>query len=105
MSLLLSTTATIITRSGDTQDAYGEIVKTETETTVTVDLQPLRSNEDQSGNQGITAYNLYIDGIVDLHSDDAVIIDGATYELVGDAVPRHGIVVPDYTHAVVRRVR
>lgn len=102
---LIATPAILITRSGDTQDTYGELVKTETSTTITVDLQPIHSDEDESGNQGVTSYNLYIEGLVDLHSDDAIIVDGVTYELRGDAVPRHGEVVPDYTHAVVRRVR
>lgn len=104
---LLTRTATIVTRTETTRDAYGELVKATSTSSVLCELQPIRSDEAEGGNLGITAYNLYLDGSRDLHADDAVQVDGVTYELVGDAAPRRNPRSGDtpYTHAVVKRAR
>ncbi len=98
---------TIIQRTADTADAFGDLSKTETSTPSVCELQPTKEAEVEGGNIGITTYRLYLEGLVALNADDAVIVDSEMYELIGDAVPRRnsrtGIV--EYTEAIVRRVR
>lgn len=104
---LLTRACTIITRVSGAVDSNGDIIKGETSTTAVCDLQPVRGDEAEGGNLGITTYNLYLDGDLDLDADSAVVVDAERYELVGDAAPRRnprtGATL--YTHAVVRRVR
>ncbi len=104
---------TIVTRTADTADTYGDITKTETSTASLCELQPSGSSsspsesEVEGGNIGVTKWRLYLEGGVSLNSDDAIVIDGETYELVGDAEVRRNsrTGLDEYTVAHVRRVR
>ncbi len=101
---------TIIQRTSDTPNTYGDIVKAETSTSAVCELQPLRqrsSGEVEGGNLSSEPFNLYLLGDHPLNADDAVVIDGEEYELIGDAAPRRSPVSQQvvYTHAVVRRFR
>jgi hypothetical protein len=107
---LITRPCTIITRTADTVNTYGDITKTETPTATLCELQPLRQpnrGEVEGGNLSSEAFNLYLLGSVALNADDAVIVDGEHYELVGDAAPRRSPVNSQvaYTRAVVRRLR
>lgn len=101
---------TIIQRTADVADTYGDLSKTETTTDAVCELQPLPStgrSEVEGGNLTETLFNLYLDGLVALNADDAVIIDSETYELVGDSAPRRDPQTQSvlYTKCVVRRLR
>ncbi len=101
---------TIVTRTADTADIYGDITKTETSTSAVCELQPLRQasrGEVEGGNLSSEPFNLYLLGDHPLNADDAIIIDSEEYELIGDAAPRRSPVSQQvvYTHAVVRRFR
>ncbi len=105
----INRSCTIIQRTADTANTYGDLVKTETQTAALCELQPISvgRGEIEGGNLTETLFNLYLDGLVALNADDAIIIDSETYELVGDAAPRRdptfGVVL--YTKCVVKRLR
>ncbi len=99
---------TIVSRTADTADTFGDLTKTETSTSAFCELQPLPSpRELEGGNLTETLFNLYLDGEYDLNADDAVIIDSETYELIGDSAPRRDPQTQSvlYTKALVRRLR
>ncbi len=107
---LINRACTIVQRTNDTANTYGDITKTETQLSTVCELQPLRQasrGEVEGGNLSSEAFNLYLLGAVALNADDAVIIDSEKYELIGDAAPRRSPVTQQvvYTHAVVRRFR
>jgi hypothetical protein len=107
---LINRPCTILQRTADVEDTYGDLSKTETSTSTLCELQPLRQpnrGEVEGGNLSSEAFNLYLLGAVALNADDAVIVDSETYELVGDAAPRRSPLDGQvaYTHAVVRRLR
>ncbi len=107
---LINRACTIVQRTSDTVDTYGDQSKTETSTVAVCELQPLRQasrGEIEDGNLSSEAFNLYLLGDHPLNADDAVIVDSETYELIGDAAPRRSPVSQQvvYTHAVVRRFR
>ncbi len=113
LSVFISQPCTIITRGVGTIDQYGDIVKAETETATLCELQPSGSSsspsesEVEGGNIGVTKWRLYLEGGVSLNADDAILVDGETYELVGDAEVRRNsrTGLDEYTVAHVRRVR
>jgi hypothetical protein len=108
LASFINTPCTIIQRSGDTVDAYGDQTKTDTATASFCELQPSGApREDEGGNIGVTTWRLYLVGPVALNADDAVQVDGEMYELVGDAEQRRNSRTGDYDHtvAIVRRVR
>lgn len=99
---------TIVQRTGDAVDTFGDQTKTETNTSSLCELQPSRPPaEDEGGNIGVTTWRCYLEGAVALNADDAVIVDGEHYELVGDAEVRRNSRTgeDEYTVAIVRRVR
>ncbi len=105
----INRSCTIVSRTADTANTYGDLVKSESQTAALCELQPVAvgKGEIEGGNLTETLFNLYLDGNVPLNADDAIIIDTEMYELVGDAAPRRdptfGVVL--YTKAVVRRLR
>ncbi len=108
LATFINQPCTIITRSDDAVDAYGDPVKTETQTASLCELQPTGApREAEGGNIGTTTWRLYLEGGVALNADDAIIVDAETYELVGDAEVRRNsrTGADEYTVAIVRRVR
>lgn len=107
LAYFINQPCTLVTRTGDALDAYGDITKTETETDTVCELQPVKGAEVEGGNIGVSTWRLYLTGRVALNADDAIIVGGEQYELVGDAVVRRNsrTGVDDHTVAVVRRVR
>ena len=106
LATFISQPCTIITRSDDATDQYGDQTKLETSTASLCELQPTGApREAEGGNIGFTTWRLYLDGSVALNSDDAIIVDGAAYELVGDAETRRNsrTGLAEYTAAIVRR--
>ncbi len=106
LAQFISQPCTIIQRTADTVDQYGDQTKTETSTASLCELQPTGApREVEGGNIGETTWRLYLDGSVALNSDDAILVDGATYELIGDAETRRNsrTGLPEYTAAIVRR--
>lgn len=98
---------TIVSRTGDTVDTYGDQSKTETSTASLCELQPVHESEAEGGNIGIATYRLYLEGAVTLNADDAIVVAGEHYELIGDAVVRRNsrTGADDHTAALVRRLR
>lgn len=98
---------TIVQRTADAVDAYGDQTKTETQTASLCELQPVHESEAEGGNIGVNTYRLYLTGAVTLNADDAIVVAGEHYELVGDAVVRRNsrTGLDDHTVAIVRRVR
>ncbi len=100
---------TIISRTADTADTYGDLTKTETQSAALCELQPVAvgRGEIEGGNLTETLFNLYLSGSYALNADDAILIDAETYELVGDAAPRRDPQSQTvlYTKCVVRRLR
>ena len=108
LATFINQPCTIITRTADAVDQYGDQTKTETSTSSLCELQPSGApREAEGGNIGETTWRLYLEGGVALNADDAVIVDSETYELVGDAEVRRNsrTGADDYTVAIVRRVR
>ena len=107
LATFINQPCTIVQRTADTVDTFGDQSKTETSTAALCELQPVKESEVEGGNIGVTTWRLYLAGEVDLNADDAVIVDSESYELVGDAIPRRNSRTGevDYTEAVVRRVR
>ncbi len=99
---------TIIQRSEGAIDQYGDTVKVESSTDTVCELQPTGApHEVEGGNIGETTWRLYLESGVALNADDAVVVDGEHYELVGDAEVRRNsrTGASEYTVAIVRRVR
>ncbi len=99
---------TIISRTNDSVDQYGDPVKQITTTPTLCELQPSHPpGEVEGGNIGITEWRLYLEGSAVLNADDAISVDGEEYELVGDAEQRRNsrTGLPEYTVAIVRRTR
>ncbi len=107
---MINRACTIVQRTADTADTYGDLTKTETSTSTVCELQPLRQasrGEVEGGNLSSEAFNLYLLGEHALNADDMILVDSEKYELIGDAAPRRSPVSMqvEYTHAVVRRFR
>ncbi len=108
LSTFINQPCTIITRTADTVDTFGDPSKTETSTASLCELQPSHPpGEVEGGNIGVTEWRLYLEGSVALNADDAVVVDSESYELVGDAEVRRNsrTGADEYTVAIVRRIR
>ena len=107
LAQFINQACTIVQRSADTVDTFGDQSKTETSTSALCELQPGKESEVEGGNLGVTTYRLYLDGAVALNADDAIVVAGEHYELVGDAVVRRNsrTGMDDHTVAIVRRGR
>ncbi len=106
LSTFINQPCMIISRTADTIDTYGDQTKTETQTSTLCELQPTGApREVEGGNIGETTWRLYLEGSAALNSDDAILVDGAMYELIGDAEVRRNsrTGLPEYTAAIVRR--
>jgi hypothetical protein len=83
---LFSRDCTIIRRTAGTAlDQYGNALAGTVHVQTKCELQQIRRDEPEAqGEFSITTWNLYlpIGGTID--TSDVVVIDGATYELVGD---------------------
>ncbi len=108
LATFISQPCIIITRSADAADTFGDLSKTETQTDALCELQPTGApREVEGGNIGETTWRLYLEGAVALNADDAIIVNGEHYELIGDAEVRRNsrTGLDEYTAAIVRRVR
>jgi hypothetical protein len=85
LTTLLSTTCTIVRRtdSGATDDD-GNAIKTETPYQTVCSLQQVRRDEPPaSGELSVTLWDLFLPTGTAIDTSDAVIVDGAVYEVVG----------------------
>lgn len=86
LATLLDTPCTIVSRSdeGDT-DAHGNPVLTEAISETTCVLQQRQRDEPgDAGELSVTLWTLFLPVDTVLHTDDAVVVDGLVYEVVGD---------------------
>jgi hypothetical protein len=108
---MITRPCTLITRSGDTVDTYGDQTKTAVETDTFCELQPVRirltGTEIEGGNIGTNSYHVYLPGTISPNADDALRIDGEVYEFINDASPRRNPRTQEsmFTQGLVRRLR
>lgn len=83
---LLNKPCLILRRSETGQlDAHGGEIETETTESVMCDLQQrVRSEEGDAGELSDTLWTLFLPTGTDIRTDDAVVVGGRVYELVGD---------------------
>lgn len=96
-----------LTLDGDEENDYGDPIAGEPVEIETVcELQQRDRDEgDRQGELSDTLWNLYLPAGTVLGSADTVVVDGDTYELVGDPWPAWDRVVGaiDHVEATVRR--
>lgn len=86
LAQLLNQPCTIVSRSdeGDT-DAYGDPILTESAAETTCVLQQNRRDEPgEAGELSDTLWTLFLPTGTALNTDDAVVVNGKIYELVGE---------------------
>lgn len=86
LAQLLNRPCTIVRRSASgSTDVYGNDVPTETSVSALCELQQHRSDEeDDQGEVSDTLWKLYLPKDTAVRTGDGVIVDGETYEVVGD---------------------
>lgn len=90
MSLkLINRPCTIIRRGlSGTIDDYGNEILSETATESECELQQIRRTEnEQQGELSDTRWTVFFQAGTDVRTGDAVVVDGAEYELIGDPWP------------------
>ena len=104
---MINRTCTVIRRSesGSTDD-YGNDVATETTSVTVCELQQLRRDEkEDSGEVSRDTWTVFFHADEDIETGDAVVVDGQTFELIGDPWearnPRTG--VTSHIEATARR--
>jgi hypothetical protein len=103
---LLTTPCTILRAVGEADD-YDQTPGTPTQVVTRCELQQATSVESEEGAIQVSAWQAFFPAGTELTGGDAILVDGATYELLGDpwAVrhPRTGHV--SHVQAAVRRAQ
>lgn len=105
---LLTRPCTLLMRSQaeTTTDVYGdEQPRVAPEVATTCQLQPQSRDEpDDQGELSVTTWRLWLNAGTEITTQDAVIVDGVTYEMVGDpGVWEAGGSKLDHLEATVKR--
>lgn len=104
---LINRSATLLRRepSGET-DEFGNPIETVSETEILCELQQRqRDEEDDQGEFSESLWNLFLPAGTALDTGDAIVVDGAKYELVGEPWETRNPRSQQFSHvqATVRR--
>lgn len=85
LASLINTPCTIVLRSDEDYDEFSEGPPEPTEIETFCELQQTRRDEpERQGESSETTWTVFFHADEDVQTADAVIVDGDTYELVGD---------------------
>lgn len=86
LSTLINRPCTIIRRhEGTTRDAHGNLIPDEEEVETVCELQQRqRSEGDDAGELSDTRWMLFLPAGTEIDTGDGVVVDGQTFEMVGD---------------------
>lgn len=85
IATLVNRSCTLLQRSEGAEDDYGNPIKVDTSVETVVELQQRRSDEpDDQGELSDETWVAYFLPTESVNSGDGLVVDGETYEVVGD---------------------
>jgi hypothetical protein len=105
LSALMSRSCQIVRRSPGSSDRYGNDIPTESLASATCEIQQMDRSEMEEGSVTETLWKVFLPVNTDIQAEDALIVGGVEYEMVGDPWNANsGSSAVHHVEATVRKV-